>query len=94
MTDPRPASERKLYYLYRCLLAEWFTRPSVLAYPRPTAKQIQSLKDAGLLSIKGGTTRLTEAGKAELSIAGIDTRNSRAAEASWMARSLAEKAAP
>jgi hypothetical protein len=84
-------SQRKLYYLYRCLLAEWFTRPTVIEITRPTVAEIKDLKEGGLLTIKGGMTRLTEGGKAELSIAGIDTRSAKAAEISWAVHAAKSK---
>ena len=76
-------SKRSLYYLYRCLLAQWFTRPTKLECPTPTPAQLAALKHLGLLSIHGGTTRLTEAGLAELSIAGLDCRGAYQAQESW-----------
>ena len=78
-------AKRNMYYLYRCLLAEWFTRPTVVEFKTPTPTQLTVLKVRGLLSIKGGTTRLTPAGKDVLFLAGIDTRNAKAAESSWAA---------
>jgi hypothetical protein len=77
-------SKRSLFYLYRCLLAQWFTRPTKIECPTPTFAQQAALLHLGFLSAgRNGPTRLTEAGLAELALAGIDTRNAKVAEATW-----------
>lgn len=84
-------SRPKLFYLYRCLLAGWFTRPTVMTERKLSATEVQALLKKGFFKLEDGATRITEAGKAELAIAGINTTSARAAEVSWELLNTPEK---
>lgn len=80
-------SKRKLYFLYRCFLAGKFTAPSrrqasEVAKPMKPS-EVEVLVRAGLVFNHGGGWRCSEAGMAELAIAGIDTSSVGKAESSW-----------
>ncbi len=78
-------SERQLFFLYRCLLAQWFTCPS-LPLPRPLPPhEAMALQKRGLWKWMPGA-RITESGLAELALAGVDTRTAKTASESWKAR--------
>lgn len=80
-------SKRKLYFLYHCFLAGKFTSPSHRqageAGKPMKPSEVEALVSVGLVFNHGGGWRCSEAGIAELAIAGIDTRNVGKAESTW-----------
>lgn len=76
----------KLYFLYRCFLAAHFTSRTRHTVRALTPIEVKELEVAGLVANHGRGWRCTEAGLAELTIAGIDLRNVGVAEDSWRLR--------
>jgi hypothetical protein len=83
-------SKRKLYFLYRCFLAGKFASPSrrqASEAGKPMKpSEVEALVRVGLVFNHGGEWRCSEAGMAELAIAGIDTRSVGTAEHTWNKR--------
>jgi len=75
-------SKRQLYFLYQCFLRSAFA--IYVKEERPlNISEIDALAKEHLIADCGAGWYCTEGGLAELSIAGIDTRNARKAVSSW-----------